>query len=228
MKLFSSIATAAVIGASFIATNPAEADLGGADITGPSGDTTTGRTYKARCGAGKNKCTVGFNDGKLIVNNSGGIYRDQFVSVVRKRECTQRALILPILTSCFENQYDIAFTITYDNNEGRRRSALITFMPRYLSTGATDRAREFERDLQVWTEGVLRPIGPSIRIEGPSNEPPSRRPTAQKPKSSCKVPLSDYKCDWQKYLEANPNVKAWADANPAMADKERLRLGAVE
>ena len=27
------------------------------------------------------------------------------------------------------------------------------------------------------------------------------------------------------YLKANPNVKAWAEANPAMADKERIRLG---
>ena len=90
----------------------AKADLGGADITGPSGETTTGRTYKARCGADKDKCTVSFKDGKLVVNDKGGIYRDQFVNVVRNRVCTQRALLMPFVTSCFENQYDIAFTIT--------------------------------------------------------------------------------------------------------------------
>ena len=63
------------------------------------------------------------------------------MNVVRNRVCTQRSILMPFVTSCFENQYDIAFTITYDNNEGSRRSALITFMPRYLSTGATDRGK---------------------------------------------------------------------------------------
>jgi len=216
-----------VICAAWVGTN-ASADLGGANITGPSGDTTTGRTYRARCGTEKEKCTVGFKDGKLVVNDKGGIYRDQFVNVVRKRECTQRSILLPFITSCFENQYDIAFTITYDNDEGSRRSALITFMPRYLATGATDRAREFERDLQVWIEDVLRPIGPSLEIEGPKAQPKSRRPVDKRQIVNCKIPLSDYGCSWDKYLEANPQVKAWAEANPAIAEKEKLRLGAVE
>ena len=135
---------------------------------------------------------------------------------------------MPFVTSCFENQYDIAFTITYDNDEGSRRSALITFMPRYLSTGATDRAREFERDLQVWIEDVLRPIGPSIRIETPRAQPPSRRPKPTQPVVNCKAPLTDYGCNWKEYLNANPNVKAWADANSGMAAKERIRLGVAD
>jgi hypothetical protein len=206
----------------------ARANLGGADITGLSGDTTTGRTYEARCGAEKTKCLVSFKDEKLMVNDAGGIYRDQFKNVVLKRECTQRALLLPWVTSCFENQYDWAFTITYINGEGKMRAALITFMPRYLSTGATDRAREFERDLQIWIEDVLRPIGPNIQIEGQKLVPASRRPQAQDPEKACKKPVSDFGCSWANYLEANPNVRAWADANPDAAEKERLRLGASQ
>ena len=101
-------------------------------------------------------------------------------------------------------------------------------MPRYLSTGATDRAREFERDLQIWIEDVLRPIGPSIRIETPRAQPPSRRPMPAQPVADCKPPLTDYGCSWKEYLKANPNVKAWADANPAMANKERIRLGVAD
>ena len=216
-----------VICAACVAPN-ASADLGGADITGPSGDTTTGRTYEARCGAEKEECTVGFKDGKLVVNNKGGIYRDQFVNVVRNRACTQRSILMPFLTSCFENQYDIAFTITYNNDEGIRRSALITFMPRYFATGATDKAREFERDLQVWIEDVLRPIGPTLEIEGPKAQPPSRRPEHKRQIVNCKIPLSDYGCSWGKYLEANPQVKAWAEAKPAMAEKEKIKLGAID
>ena len=67
---------------SVLSGNAAKADLGGADITGSSGDTTTGRTYEARCGADTKKCAVSFKDEKLIVNDGGGIYRDQFVNVV--------------------------------------------------------------------------------------------------------------------------------------------------
>lgn len=211
-----------------LAPQIAKADLGGADITGESGDTTTGRSYEARCGADKKKCVVSFDEGKLIVDNEGGIYRDQFVNVVREIACTQRALLLPFVTSCFKNQYDINFIITYDNSEGKRRSALIAFMPRYLATGATDRAREFERDLQIWIEDVLRPIGPSIQIERPRTQPPSRRPKNQATSATCKPPLSDFQCKWNKYLEANPSVKAWTEANPTMAEKEKIRLEASE
>jgi len=45
---------------------------------------------------------------------------------------------------------------------------------------------------------------------------------------NCKVPLSDYGCNWDKYLEANPQVKAWAEANPAIAEKEKIKLGAID
>ena len=213
---------------SVLGGNAAKADLGGADITGSSGDTTTGRTYKARCGADTKKCTVSFKDEKLIVNDGDGIYRDQFVNVVLKKECTQRSILLPWVTSCFQNQLDWAFTITYDDDNGDRRSALITFRPRYLATGATDRAREFERDLQVWVEDVLRPIGPSIVTDQPKPAPASRRPKPTAKAPECKVPLSDYSCNWGMYLEANPNVKAWAEANPSMAQKEKIRLGATD
>ena len=80
---------------------------------------------------------------------------------------------MPFLTSCFENQYDIAFTITITKALDAPTDYLYA---RYFATGATDKAREFERDLQVWIEDVLRPIGPSLEIEGPKAQPPSRRP----------------------------------------------------
>ena len=134
---------------------------------------------------------------------------------------------MPWVASCFQNQLDWAFTITY-YDDGDRRSALITFRPRYFATGATDRAREFERDLQVWVEDVLRPIGPSIDTDQPKPAPASRRPKPKAKAPECKVPLSDYNCNWGMYLDANPNVKAWAEANPSMAQKEKIRLGATD
>ena len=143
----------------------AKADLDGADITGPKGQTTTGQEYEARCGIKKAKCKVSFSNERLIINNGAGIERNQFVSVVLTRACTQRSLLLPWVTSCFDNQLDWDFTITYKASDGTRRSALISFMPRYLNTNPTDKARGFERDLQIWLKDVIRPIGPSIQIE---------------------------------------------------------------
>lgn len=160
----------AAFAVALLASGVVKADLGGADITGPSGQTTTGQSYKARCGLDKKECVVSFDNEKLIVDGTGGIYRDQYINVILKRECKQRSLLLPWVTSCFENQYDWDFTITYRSNEGTAKTALISFMPRYLSTGATDRAREFERDLQIWAQTVLRPIGPSIEVR-PGPEP---------------------------------------------------------
>ena len=143
----------------------ARADLDGADITGPKGQTTTGQSYEARCGIKKEKCKVSFEGEKLIVNDGDGIYSNQFVSVVLTRECTQRSFLMPWVVSCFQNQLDWDFTITYKSADGNQRTALISFMPRYLNTNPTDRARSFQRDLQIWAENVLRPIGPSIKIE---------------------------------------------------------------
>ncbi len=42
----------------------------------------------------------------------------------------------------------------------------------------------------------------------------------------CGRVLQSYKCNYEAYLDANPSVKAWADANPDLAAKERIRLGA--
>lgn len=45
---------------------------------------------------------------------------------------------------------------------------------------------------------------------------------AKRPK--CHAKLVPFKCDWSAYLEANPATKAWAKANPAMAEQERIKL----
>jgi hypothetical protein len=152
------------------------ADLGGADITGSSGRTSTGRRYAARCGLAKSECNATFVNEKLVINESDGIYRDQFINVVLKKECKQRSILMPWVASCFANQLDWDFTITYKSSDGTQKSALISFMPRYFNTGVTNRAQDFERDLQIWAQNILRPIGPSIEIQ-PSREPVQTRPS---------------------------------------------------
>jgi len=38
--------------------------------------------------------------------------------------------------------------------------------------------------------------------------------------------LAAYECDWNAYLNANPGMKAWAEANTEAAEKQRIKLEA--
>lgn len=152
-----------LIGSAFAAT-PCLADLGGADITGPSGLTTNGAKYEARCGLNLEKCQVMFKDKQLMVDEGQGISVSQFVSVTTNRTCRQRSFLLPMFKSCYESQYDKDFIITYRADSGENRSALIAFRPGYLLQGV-EAYQGFERDLQIWIGDVLRPIGPSIQVQ---------------------------------------------------------------
>ena len=91
-----------LIGSAFAAT-PCLADLGGADITGPSGLTTNGAKYEARCGLNLEKCQVMFKDKQLMVDEGQGISVSQFVSVTTNRTCRQRSFLLPMFKSCYES-----------------------------------------------------------------------------------------------------------------------------
>lgn len=42
----------------------------------------------------------------------------------------------------------------------------------------------------------------------------------------CGRVLREFDCNYSDYLDTNPSAKAWADANPELAAKERARLGA--
>jgi len=46
--------------------------------------------------------------------------------------------------------------------------------------------------------------------------------------SKCGRVIQDYDCSYDSYLEANPPMQAWAEANPEMANKERIRLKSLD
>ena len=138
-------------------------DLGGADILGPDSELQE-EGYKAQCGPKQKKCTVSFNDGRLTINQGRGITKDKFVSVVKSRTCRQRSIALPMVRSCFQSQYDHDYTITYKGKNGEKRAALIVFRPGYL-LGNELAHESFYKDFQIWIGDVIRPIGPSLKIE---------------------------------------------------------------
>ncbi len=134
---------------------PSNDDLGGADLTGPEGGTTTGNTYDAWCGPKYQDCKVSFKDDRLSVNEGAGIKREQFVRVTRERVCRNYALGLP---NCYRHQMNKEYTITYRSGSGQERSALITF--RHERT-----YKNFNRDFQIWLGDVLRTVGPSLKLD---------------------------------------------------------------
>ena len=48
------------------------------------------------------------------------------------------------------------------------------------------------------------------------------------PKPESNIKSEDYECSYDKYLEANPSMKTWAELNPEMANNERLKLQSVD
>ena len=44
----------------------------------------------------------------------------------------------------------------------------------------------------------------------------------------CDFRLEAYDCSYDSYLVANPAIKQWAELNPGMAEKERMRLQSVD
>ena len=131
------------------------ADLGGADITGKDGETTTGNIYEAWCGAEFKDCKVSFKNARLSVDGSSGITREQLENVSMERVCRQYTFGI---RDCFQSQYNKEYAITYKNSSGKNRTALISFRhePTY---------RSFNRDFQIWMGDLIRRVGPSLKIE---------------------------------------------------------------
>jgi hypothetical protein len=65
---------------------------------------------------------------------------------------------------------------------------------------------------------------PPLGWESPSEK--AEREEKDGPK--CDFKLRPYDCSYNTYLEANPSMKEWAELNPEMASKERLRLQSVD
>lgn len=60
-------------------------------------------------------------------------------------------------------------------------------------------------------------------------ESPSAKAAREKREGpKCNFKLQKYDCSYDTYLEANPAMKKWAELNPDMAAKERLKLQSID
>ena len=218
MKLFSYIATAAVIGASFLATaeagevNPKihklciEAKDYAGCVRAMKGDTSTTTNIIQRRGADLaegNQCPAGFT--YIGSGNCMGVkcYYDGPSS----HGHDPRVAGIPVWKGC-KYQFWSGGGVGVMILDGEARASINPECPLgepqigYNSTCQT----------------------PPAGWESPSAK--AAREKREGPK--CDFRLKQYDCSYNAYLDANPGMKKWAELNPAMADKERLRLGAVE
>lgn len=55
-----------------------------------------------------------------------------------------------------------------------------------------------------------------------------RKQERAKEETMCDRKIRKYSCSWSTYLDANPSVKVWAELNPEMANKEKIKLNAKD
>lgn len=51
---------------------------------------------------------------------------------------------------------------------------------------------------------------------------------AKKEGPKCDFKIQKYSCSYDAYLKANPNIKRWAELNPEMANKQRIKLQSID
>ena len=73
------------------------------------------------------------------------------------------------------------------------------------------------------------PISPEIGWNNSCETAPENWKELEEAKGpKCNFKLHKYDCNYDSYLDANPSMKQWAELNPAMAEKERMRLQSVD
>ena len=58
--------------------------------------------------------------------------------------------------------------------------------------------------------------------------PAAKAAREEKESPKCDFKLKAYKCSYNAYLDANPAMKKWAELNPELAQKERVKLESVD
>jgi len=111
----------------------------------------------------------------------------------------------------------VAMQFKFKNNKPVKR---LTSELYHVSGLAMGRQRSI-KEIQAIESGEA----PLNAMEG-TIEPALVTKSKQK-KLDCGRVLQDYGCNYDEYLAANPSVKAWAEKNPGLAAKERVRLGAL-
>ena len=184
--------------------------------------------YQAICATGS-RCTVTIAGGKII-SPSGTIEKEEILSWTQggagtKGDTGMKAAsfigfgLLGLIAASGAKTHDYSFNISHVDNSGNIQITTIRFKN-------DQPANMMAMELIGMTGLTMGETNPTLRarLDVLKEEAAERERIAN---LECGKVFKVYDCNWNKYLDANPAVKAWAEKFPEMAEKERLKQGAV-
>ena len=185
-------------------------------------------SYEAICSNG-NRCSVILAAGK-ITTPSAVIEKDNVLSWVQggggsKTDvgmgvATTLLFGLPGLIGFGAKKHDYQFSISHIDSSGNVQIESIKFVN-------NTPANQFMMELMGLTGLSMGSVNEDLqaRRDQIAAEKAEEERIAN---LECGPVLKAYKCSWSAYLDGNPAVAAWAEKYPEMAEKERLKQGAIE
>jgi len=184
--------------------------------------------YQAIC-AGGNKCTVTIASGR-IMTPSGIIKKENILSWNQggsgsKSDNGMKAAsflgfgILGLIAAGGAQTHDYKFNISHVDSSGNIQITTVQFRN-------NQPANQMSMELIGMTGLTMGEENPTIKakIDALKKEAAEQERIAN---LQCGKVLKAYECNWNKYLDANPSVKGWAEKFPVMAEKERIKQGAI-
>ena len=184
--------------------------------------------YQAICSTGS-RCTVTIAGGKII-SPSGTIDKEKILTWTQggegsKGDTGMKAAsflgfgLLGLIAAGGAKTHDYSFDISHVDNSGNIQ--ITTFQFKNDSP-----ANRMSMELIGLTGLTMGETNPTLqaKLDTLKEEAAERERIAN---LECGKVLKAYDCNWNKYLDSNPAVKAWAEKFPEMAEKERLKQGAV-
>ena len=184
--------------------------------------------YQAICSTGSS-CTVTIANGKIITPGII-IEKENILSWNQGGEGTKGDTgmkvasfiglgLLGLLASSGAKSHDYQFNISHVDNSGNTQITTIRFKN-------DSPANQMSMELIGMTGLTMGEINPTLqaRLDVIKAEAAEKERIAN---LECGKVLKVYDCNWNKYLDANPSVKAWAVKFPDMAEKERIKQGAI-
>ena len=184
--------------------------------------------YQAICSTGS-RCTVTIAGGKII-SPSGTIDKEEILTWTQggegsKGDTGMKAAsflgfgLLGLIAAGGAKTHDYSFDISHVDNSGNIQ--ITTFQFKNDSP-----ANRMSMELIGLTGLTMGETNPTLqaKLDTLKEEAAERERIAN---LECGKVLKAYDCNWNKYLDSNPAVKAWAEKFPEMAEKERLKQGAV-
>ena len=194
--------------------------------------------FDALCGSSRDRCQVKF-DGEKMTMPGLVIYAEDVVSWNMSDNTTQRCYHGWFgAKSCYNPNEDQRFFIKYMGDDGTRQLVQVAFLNHKparsfinmmslwsgLQSENLKTTVQAERRTAAQDPGSVQPFedvttSPNAKNKGAHNLGEGSVPAKRYRKASRPQP----KACWSAYLEANPSMKVWADANPEAAEQVKTK-----